>query len=64
MASHASPDWFTTSELAERWRMTPRTLERWRAETYGPAWHQIGGKVLYLIDDVLAYEARHRRTGG
>ncbi|WP_241250686.1 helix-turn-helix domain-containing protein [Paragemmobacter kunshanensis] len=54
----------TTAELAERWRMTTRTLERWRAERYGPAWHTIGGKVLYLLADVQAYEGRHRRKGG
>lgn len=44
--------------------MTTRSLERWRSEPYGPAWHHIGGKILYLLDDILAYEDRHRRTGG
>lgn len=58
------PIWLTTLELAARWRVTSRTLERWRAEPYGPAWHHIGGKILYLLDDVLAYEDRHRRKGG
>lgn len=58
-----TPSWLTTAELAERWRMTTRTLERWRAERYGPAWHYIGGKVLYLFDDVQAYEGRRRRKG-
>jgi len=31
---------------------------------YGPGWHHIGGKVLYLMNDILAYEDRHRRKGG
>lgn len=57
------PTWMTTAELAGRWRITTRTLERWRAERYGPAWHYIGGKVLYLLDDIQAYEERHRRKG-
>jgi hypothetical protein len=60
----SSPTWLTTAELAQRWRMTTRTLERWRAERFGPAWHHLGGKVFYRMDDVLAYEDRHRRKGG
>lgn len=64
MEQPSPPIWLTTAELAKRWRMTTRTLERWRAEPYGPTWHHIGGKILYLQDDVLAYEERHRRMGG
>lgn len=61
MSLRPEPHWMTTAELAKRWRLTTRTLERWRAEPYGPAWHRIGDKVLYLMADVLAYEDRHRR---
>jgi len=57
------PIWLTTAELAERWRMTTRTLDRWRVGSSGPAWHMMGGRILYLLDDVLAFEARHRRKG-
>ena len=57
------PVWLTVAELAERWRMTKRTLDRWRAKRSGPAWHVIGGRVLYLIDDIAAYEDRRRRKG-
>ncbi len=59
-----STTWLTTTELAGRWRMTTRTLDRWRAKRHGPAWHIIGGRVLYQLDDVLTYEDRHRRKGG
>jgi hypothetical protein len=62
-SSLAQPIWLTTAELALRWRMTGRMLERWRADRYGPAWHMIGGRVLYLLDDIAAFEARHRRKG-
>ncbi len=58
-----SPIWLTVAELAERWRMTTRTLDRWRAKRSGPAWHHIGGKVRYQFDDVLTYEDRRRRKG-
>lgn len=54
------PIWLTTAELAERWRMTTRTLERWRAERYGPKWHQLGGSIRYSIADVEGFEARGR----
>ena len=53
----------TTSELADRWRMSERTLERWRAERYGPAWLTLGGQIRYRTIDVDAFEARHRRPG-
>ena len=47
-------------ELAERWKTSQRTLQRWRAESLGPAWIRIGGTIRYLMADVLDYEARHR----
>ena len=52
--------YITVAELADRWRLTTRTLERWRAEHYGPPWITIGGSIRYRLDDVLAFEARHR----
>jgi hypothetical protein len=53
--------WMTAKELAERWRMSTRTLDRWRVRKGGPTWHVIGGRILYLFDDVRAFEVRHRR---
>lgn len=50
----------TQRELAERWKVSGRTLERWRAERYGPAWVCIGGSIRYTMRDVLAWEAGHR----
>lgn len=47
---------FTQTDLARRWRISPRTLERWRWERKGPPWLRVGGRVLYRIEDVLAYE--------
>ena len=55
--------WLTAAELADRWRMTTRTLDRWRAKRSGPSWHVIGGRVLYLQADVFAYEDRRLRKG-
>lgn len=43
-------------ELAARWRMSVRTLDRWRAVGYGPTWLALGGRVLYRLADVAAFE--------
>ena len=50
-------------ELAERWKNSRRTLQRWRAEGAGPAYILIGGAVRYRLADVLAFEERMRRGG-
>lgn len=46
--------------LARRWHVSPRTLERWRWTGEGPAYFKIGGRVVYRLDDVEAYERRRR----
>jgi hypothetical protein len=46
----------TQPELAERWRVSGRTLERWRRAGTGSAWLQLNGRVLYRLEDVLAFE--------
>jgi hypothetical protein len=53
----------TQAELADRWRISPRSLEKWRTLGLGPAYIKVGGRVRYLLEDVLAYEAEHRRGG-
>jgi len=54
------PSRLTERELARHWRVTPRTLQRWREKGFGPAWLRIGGRILYVRDEVLAYERRQR----
>jgi hypothetical protein len=48
-------------ELARRWRISPRTLERWRWLNQGCAYLKIGGRVVYRLEDIEAYEAAQRR---
>ena len=50
----------TQGELANRWRISPRTLERWRWLRTGPAYIKVGGRVVYALTDVEAYEAAQR----
>ena len=44
-------------DLADRWRLSPRTLERWRWEGKGPHYLKLGNRIAYRIEDVEAYEA-------
>ena len=52
------------SELAERWRVSPRTLERWRSAGTGPLWLQLNGRVVYRIEDIETFERLRLRNGG
>ncbi|MFH1157626.1 MAG: helix-turn-helix domain-containing protein [Pseudomonadota bacterium] len=48
-------------ELSRRWGMSPRTLERWRWLGEGPAFVKLGGKVVYRLSDIEAYEQSQLR---
>lgn len=43
-------------ELAVRWRISHRTLERWRWTGEGPKFLKVGGRVVYRLSDVEEYE--------
>ena len=43
-------------QLADRWDLSQRTLERWRAIGWGPLFLKIGGRVVYRVEDILVYE--------
>jgi hypothetical protein len=47
---------FSQAELAFRWRISPRTLERWRWSKAGPVFLKIGGRVIYRLEDIEAFE--------
>jgi len=51
-----SPTFLTTLELAERWRVSPRTIEDWRRRQRPPHPVRIGRRVLYRLTDVEALE--------
>ncbi len=44
-------------DLARRWNLSPRTLERWRWLKQGPPFLKLGGRICYRVDDVEAFEA-------
>ena len=57
---------FNQKDLAERWHISPRTLEQWRWQGQGPRYLKIGGRVVYRLSDIEAFEAAslHANTHG
>lgn len=49
-------------DLANRWKLSPRTLERWRWQGEGPRFVKLGGRVVYRLEDVEAYEQEQIRA--
>lgn len=43
-------------ELADRWRVSEASLERWRTEGIGPKFLKLCGRVLYRQVDIEAFE--------
>jgi len=48
-------------ELAARWNISHRTLERWRWTGEGPKFIKLGGRVIYRLEDVEAFEVEQIR---
>jgi hypothetical protein len=47
--------------LAKRWSLSPKTLQRWRKEGLGAAWHSLFGLVRYHATDISIYELEIHR---
>ncbi len=66
MSNNAKPVevaiYITQDQLAKRWQISPRTLERQRWIGEGPRYVKIGGAVRYLSTDVLEYERQQTIT--
>ncbi len=48
--------------LAVRWLISPRTLEQWRWQGRGPRYLKIGGRVVYPLAEIEAFEAANLHT--
>jgi len=55
-------EYLTQAALADRWNISPRTLERWRWLGQGPQYLKVGGQVRYRLADVEAYERNQLRA--
>lgn len=51
-------EFFDQRDLSTRWRISVRTLEKWRTNRTGPRFIKVGGRVRYRRVDVEAWEER------
>lgn len=59
-----SVEFLTVLQLVERWKrqVTVATLATWRSRGNGPPYVKVGGKVLYRVTDIEAYEKKNTRS--
>jgi hypothetical protein len=50
------------NELATRWNISPKTLQRWRSEGRGPRFMKMSKRVVYPIDEVFDFESKALRA--
>jgi hypothetical protein len=50
-------------ELARRWGISHRTLQRWRSQKKGPPYLKLCGRVVYRAAEVLIWENANLKTG-
>lgn len=46
------------TELAQRWGLSPKTLQRWRSGGRGPRYLKLSKRVTYPLDEILDFERR------
>ncbi|AUM00806.1 DNA-binding protein [Rhodocyclaceae bacterium] len=44
------------NELAQRWGLSPKTLQRWRSEGRGPRYLKLSKRVSYPLDSIIEFE--------
>lgn len=49
---------FNERDLAERWGVSPKTLQRWRSEGRGPMYLKLSKRVIYPLDQIHAFESK------
>lgn len=59
-------EYLTPAELVKRYKNTisERTLANWRSKGLGPTFVKIGGRVLYPVDLLVAWESRREYLRG
>lgn len=61
MNTAPQPELLTPRQLAARWGLSEKTLERWRMLGSGPVFLKLGGRVLYQVVEVEAHEIKRTR---
>jgi helix-turn-helix protein len=52
---------FDQKQLADRWGISPKTLERWRWLGQDPKFLKLGGRIAYRLEDIEAFEMQQLR---
>lgn len=55
--ANGMPKFLTEEQLAERWVISPKALQKWRLTGEGPIFVKIGSRVRYSIDEIEKFEA-------
>ena len=55
---------FSENDLAERWGISPKSLQRWRTEGRGPRYLKLSKRVTYPLEEIQTFEwnALHAST--
>ncbi len=63
MSERARPVFLSAQQVSERWGgiVKTSTLDTWRSRGKGPRFTKIGGRALYRLDDLEAFEEAQRR---
>jgi predicted DNA-binding transcriptional regulator AlpA len=64
METTVSEQFLNQKQLARRWGLSPRTIERWRRQRRGPSYLKLVGRVVYRHEDIVAFEAAQFHAGG
>lgn len=56
VAAAAVHEYFTTDEVAERYRRSPATIRYWRHLGYGPKGTRAGRRVLYPFAEIEKFD--------
>lgn len=46
----------TSRQVAERWKLTPETMKKWRCAGKSPPYRKMGGRILYKAEDIKKFE--------
>ena len=52
---------FTETDLARRWNVSIKTLQRWRSEERGPPYIKLSKAIRYPVDEIVTYEQAIRQ---
>lgn len=64
MPASSTEEFLSVEQLVARWqcKVTSATLATWRSRGHGPKFVKVGGRVLYRLSDVVAWESKNTRN--